>query len=507
MEQWMTTKAVPLCRLCMEREESCAVSGDFVLPEYCPDIAVVLKCQVSPRILSRQWSGDRLLVDGLAEVRVLYLDEERRCLRETEFTQPISYSIDTQGADERAFTRLDLGVKYANCRAVSPRRVELRGDVTLRVCVEMNAVCDVAVPNAVEGLHTRCVDIPLSAMAAGGEKILAVNETIDFPADSPASELLLGGDCRAAVKECKLLAGKAIVKGEVYFHQLYTDEAVEGGVYSLDFAVPFSQILDVDDAVEGAPYSVCVTVLSDTQRCVEGPQGAGRAMEVSAKLLVQLQLYTADSLSAVLDAYHCAYPIQTDTGDLSMLAHLGCHFEQAVLPFSLELPAGSLEEIVDIWVIPHRPLGACENGTALLNGQLTVCMVVRDTDGMLSYYERTEDYRLEYPCSGNAVSATVTASDWRYRTAQGKLELQVSICLCMDISIKNRYTALCAISPDTDRPYPAEKFTLKLYYGEKGETLWDIARCCHTSPHCIAAENSVKGDGLTQNTLLLIPIA
>ena len=54
------------------------VDCDFVLPDYCPDIAAVLKCTLKPVIQSKQLSGDRMLVDGQANIRVMYLDEARK---------------------------------------------------------------------------------------------------------------------------------------------------------------------------------------------------------------------------------------------------------------------------------------------------------------------------------------------------------------------------------------------------------------------------------------------
>ena len=71
MEQLLKKKSVRLSGLAMDKQEECPISGEYTLPEYCPDVAVVLKCFAYPRILSRQWSGDQLLLDGNAVIRVL----------------------------------------------------------------------------------------------------------------------------------------------------------------------------------------------------------------------------------------------------------------------------------------------------------------------------------------------------------------------------------------------------------------------------------------------------
>ena len=130
MEQLLQKQIVKAGCCVLDHQEECAVVGEYSLPDYCPDIAVVLKCIVTPRVQNRQWSGDQLLLDGIAEIRVLYLDEERRCVRSVEFSQPISCSLRGEGKVDTALVSLELTPKYVNCRAVGPRRLEIRGAVT-----------------------------------------------------------------------------------------------------------------------------------------------------------------------------------------------------------------------------------------------------------------------------------------------------------------------------------------------------------------------------------------
>ena len=48
------------------------------LPDYCPDIQKILKCQMYPRITGRGITGDRLELDGNCLVKVFYLDAQGR---------------------------------------------------------------------------------------------------------------------------------------------------------------------------------------------------------------------------------------------------------------------------------------------------------------------------------------------------------------------------------------------------------------------------------------------
>ncbi|MBQ8684188.1 MAG: DUF3794 domain-containing protein [Clostridia bacterium] len=506
MEQLLQKQIVSVGRCVLDCQEDCPVTADYTLPDYCPDIAVVLKCMVTPRVQNRQWSGEQLLLDGVAEIRVLYLDEERRCVRETEFSQPLSCSLNARGRVDTALVALSLSPKYVNCRAVGPRRLEVRGAVTVCARAECASEAEVMVAQEGSGLYTRCEPITVTAPVTMAEKLFTVSETLDFPETQPAAELLLGGECRAIVRECKLLNGKAIVKGDLFIHQLYTDSSETGSTYCLDYTVPYSQILDVDNAHEGQTCTANILLLSDTQRLAVGPSGETTVLEFTAKLLVQLQVHSGTSVPLLLDAYHSRCPVTLECKEQSFCAQLGSRWETTTLPMQLDLPAGPLEALVDVWVQPQGLLGECHQGSARLSGRLLICMLVRDGDGQIAYYERPEEYQLEYGCPGNRIDAQATVTQLRYRVSDGKLELQVSLHVALQPMQWTDKKTVCGAGLCKDTPYPPQRASVLLYYAQAGEELWEIGRSCHTSPERIREENALSGDRLSQPAVLVVPL-
>ena len=506
MENLLKKQTVSIAAPVLDRQEECALSGDFMLPEYCPDVAVVLKCLVSPRIQNRQWSGDQLLLDGTAVVRVLYLDEERRCLRQAEFSQPISCAMRVGNQPDIVPVVVDASVKFVTCRAVSPRRLEVRGALLVSAFAQQPTPIEVACAADTPALFTRVKQASITTPVATAEKILTISDALDFPTDMPPAELLLGGDCHAMIQECKLLSGKAIVKGQVQFHQLYTDNAVDGRVYCLDFQVPFSQIMDIESAEEGQFHTAYATILADTEHGAVGPDGKNSVLEVNVKVLLQLFLYEPCALPLLLDAYHSACPVRLETQDMHLHSAQSCQRETATLPVRLELPAQPLSEMVDVWVQPHPVSGSCQDGMARLSGRMLVCMLVRDADGCLAYYERPEEYQLDYACTGDSVRGDVHVTAVRYRIVDTCLELQLSLFVTLYPCEQIEQKVLHEVVLQTDQPYETERASVKLYYAEPGETVWDIGRSCHTSPEAIKKENDLQEDCISHKSVLLIPM-
>lgn len=506
MEQLLQKHLVSVGRCVLDCQEECAIAADHTLPDYCPDIAVVLKCLVTPRVQNRQWSGEQLLLDGLAEIRVLYLDEERRCVREVEFTQPLSCALYAGERVDTALVTLELNPKYVNCRAVGPRRLEVRGAVLVTARAECASQADMMEAEENSGLYTRCESVSVTAPTVMAEKLFTVSETLDFPETQPPAELFLGGECRAVVRECKLLTGKAIVKGELFIHQMYTDDSENGSTYCLDYTVPYSQILDVEGATEGQTCTADVLLLSDTQRPAVGPNGETSVLEFTAKLLVQLQVHSGSAVSLLLDAYHGRFPVTLEQKEQCFCAQLGGRWEITTLPMQLDLPAGPLEELVDVWVHTQGLIGECGQGIARLSGRLLICMLVRDGDGQIAYYERPEEYQLEYACPGNRLTARATVMQVRYRATEGKLELQVTLNVALQPMQQTEKKLVSSVCLCSDTPFPAQKASVLLYYAQAGEEVWEIGRSCHASPRCIQEENGLSGDRLTQPMVLTVPL-
>lgn len=507
MEKMLTMTPCRLARCDSKKQEEAPISGEYVLPEYCPDVATILKCYAYPRLQNRQWSGDQLMVDGIAVVRVVYADEQRQCVRTVEFAQPFTCSIRGLHQTEDTSVEIALSTKYLTCRAVSPRRIEVRGSVLVIAATECAVVKEMAVPNNMDGFYTRQEQIPITVPGRRWEKIISVNESFEFDQSLPPAERLLGGECCAVIKECKLLTGKAIIKGVLYVHQLYTDIASGNHTHCLNYAVPFSQILDASDAADGLPYRVSVQVMSDSERCSIGPDGENTILDVTAKLLLQLQVYQKAEISLLYDAYHAVCPVEMKREEVICHILYGQRYEEKKCSVSMTAPIQQWREVLDIsaQIVDYH----CEtqDGNALLKGRIQIGVIVRDVDGEICYHECAEHFSTECACSGNQAKMEPTITAVHYRASDDALECVVALHIAVtDENVYHRQV-ISDLHLCSDRPFSAPKSNALLYYAETGETVWDIARACHTSPQDIIDENNLCGEEIAEKTILLIPVS
>ena len=102
--------------------------------------------------------------------------------------------------------------EYLNCRAVNPHRIEVRGAYGLVVTIHTQDKQELITALADGGIEQKLQTLNGVRSTAVLEKLVTVEGELVF-AKPPAAILDITGS--AAVREVKLLAGKAVVKGEV----------------------------------------------------------------------------------------------------------------------------------------------------------------------------------------------------------------------------------------------------------------------------------------------------
>lgn len=506
METILNYETVHHSHCLLDGTEECGFNGDYTLPEYCPDVAVVLKCMAYPRLQSRQFSGDKLMLDGVVNLRVLYLDEGRCHIHSVEFPVPYSCVIRGDEACDGAPALLDFATKYVNCRATNPRRIEVHGAIQVCARAYGDKAAQTAVPGGCEGLYTRCDAAHISKLVGTAEKVVTVSEVLEFPESLPAAEMLLGGTCTVLAKEWKVLTGKVIVRGVLLVHQLYTENQDAGTTSCLDFEIPFSQILDVDGVREGHLCCGDIQLLTDTERCLVGPDGENTLLEVNAKLMLHLYAYEWGEMPLLLEAYHTKHPVEQEFDDVEYKAFCGCQHQQTVLPMIVSMPETPLQELVDVWVQPQQAMATVKEKVAVIVGTLTISALGKDAEGEIVYFEKTEEYRLEYPCEGNELQIKTDVSELRYRAVDGKLELQVGLWVRLYQYHAHKRRVVQSLRYNREECYPQTKAGAVLYYAQPGESVWEIARDCHTSPEQIFAENETVTDTIGRACVLLVPL-
>lgn len=482
----------------------CPVDGEYLLPDYCPDMAAVLKCTMVPAVLARRIGGDKLVVEGEATVRVLYLDEERKCVYTFECIQPFSCTLPWEENDG-SLPYVTTKVNYLNCRATSPRRISIHGTLATCCTQEKKRSAELLSEVAGDAVYCKYNTVKYSVPIGCAEKNFSVVETVDIGVNKPPAERIVRTSCVAMVDTVKTLTDKAIVKGKIVLRTLYITNAEKGLTACTSHEFPFSQILDAEGISEEHTPTVHTDVLSKDIHVQTDVNGNGTLLSVNIKLCVRLDVVCQQETVFVADAYAGKYPCRTTRTQMTAEQLLFSCSDTTTLKEILELPSDTVAEIVDLWCEAVSLNTRTDAQHSYVDGRLQISMLTRDSDGCIAYYEHVSEFSLQFADICDRMVAEICVAETDFSVVGKKIEIRIELC-----STRCGYgQTLCnAVSNfETEKePYADEKAALRICRAKKGDSVWEIAKSCHTAMEAIMEENALTDDCLSEDMLLLVPL-
>ena len=507
MDYKVINKAVSVAETLHDGFDECPVDCDFVLPDYYPDIAAVLKCILKPVIQSKQQSKDRLIVDGTVIIQVLYLDESRKCVHSCETTKPFTSTFSINADAVSPVIRVTAKTEYVNCRAVSPRRLDIHGSFTVKLVMLAEGEADVVSAINGETMHTRKRVVTYSVPAMSAEKSFSISEVLELGASQPPAEAIIRTDAAAVFSDCKLMTGKAIVKGELMLCNLYTSDIAAGEVHKTRHEIPFSQIIDIEGLDDEWLCDVHLNIISSDIRIAANQNGEGKLLEVNLKLAAIVDCYRTGQTEIVTDAYSTACPVSLERKRLDTSHLIAINRDRTVLKETFDLPDEGVAEIIDIWCDAISAAERCENGISNIDGRMMVFLLARDGSGNVSFFERPTDFKLEFKDGCTDFDSDFAVADVDYSmTGSGQLEIRANLDVTRRCFVNESVVAVSAVLVNEDAAFQKDRAALKIYFANSGESVWDVAKACRTSVDAVMQENNLSSDVLAKDTMLLVPL-
>lgn len=485
------------------------IDVDFSMPDYCPEINKVLKCKATTRVFNKSINGQIVTIDGNTCINVLYSDENCNVFN-YEYHIPFSKSIDA-GADlTNGHVSCKSNTEYLNCRVVTKRKIEIHGASCLIIKVSAkstsNVICDA------QGAHikTNCNKAYATFDIASVEKNLIIEEELSI-SNQFAVRNIIRYDANAAIKDSKIIGNKAVIKGELTLFMLYSHDN-ESMPQSFEQTLPFSQIIDVDNLTEDCVLDTKCDIINLEIKPRTQPDGYFTEFILCSKLCIGVNAFCNSEFNVVFDAYSTRYDTQLKFEDVCLEKILREISDNFVCTKKLEFSDGAVENIIDIWSENSRFSYSYDGKSIVINGAAIVCILARDNSNNCVYHERQIDYEYKFEiddavddikCDPNIVSTVVGYSLSELNCLDIKVQINISAIVfsCKKLNVVTGITVNERETSDM-----AKGISLYIYYAEKGEHLWDIARKYNSSKEEIIEINDLIEDEVSCNMALVIPV-
>lgn len=516
MDLKINREMLPVTEVILDEMQEQSVELDYVLPDYDPDIFRMIGCEIQPTIVTSTTGTDRITYELRANIRVLYCGSGSTLLQCVTQQMTFTRNVELPRPSEDPIVTLRPRTTYANCRAVSPRRLEVRGAVSVAVHVTGDRRQEVI--QDVFGMHVQLRKVPVeyAAQKRRAVKHILLNEDVELGASKPPIRSIVRSSVRLGHEEHSILAGKLVAKGEASVQFLYTWQQEDGtnGMEQMQFTVPYSQIVDmaqIDDTYRG---SVDAQVIRCDIKPCPGKGGSMDSVQCEIELRLCCTAVKTASIQLVTDAFSTVYPCEQET--VSLQIDMPPEPICAALPCSAALqPGDTIPACIHDLHCQVRNINMqllSDTNRIRVSGMLCCSLLAGDAEGTPMLLEKEEAFEVytdsDTPVDNAVLQAEVTPTDCTYHlSSDGRISVQATLMLRGCLCPSARHVCLSGLTVDGENKLVRDgDYALKLYYGVEHENVWDIAKRCRTSVGAIMEENDLTNEQLTTAGMLFIPI-
>ncbi len=482
------------------------IDSDITLPEYVDDIETVLNCFLTGEIETSSFNDGRITVEGYALIRLIYTSKNGT-LHCFESTVPFSRFADAQNVEANDCLSISACTQYVNCRLVNPRRFDIHGNIV--ISVKASRITNQSVINSVEGagLQARCRTVEVSNACAVSEKAFSLSEVLELSEDSPSIAQIISINASPDLSETKLISQKALVKGDMTLDVYYIADDKQDKVCCAQFTLPISQIVETEGGDEGCCSQTSVTVCSVNYTVRADSLGAIRLLDVSVGARAKVSVFKNEEIQIISDAYSTEYEIECERKNIQARC-LKDQFSDTCLCRTGFSSTG--KEIANVLSLLTRELTSNtsrRDGKLIINGTVRAGLIIEYSDGEKGYIEKTLEYEYsreegneEFICEK---SVRVNASSFLVTSPTNidvRVEIEIEACVFKEECL----AAITDIAVKEDCKKTPCRAAITLYYPNKDESIWDIAKRYNTTVTAITEENRLE-EGAGKCRMLMIP--
>lgn len=509
MEYKLTKESFTVSKTVFDGISQQSAELDYILPDYYPEIFKVLNVKIMPSITKRSVGQTKLDYELTAMVRLVYLSESGEV---SAVEQSLSYGKSQEMPLQTRSPRITI-VPYTesvSCRVVNKRRVDIRGIISIAI----NASAD-EVKQAVSSCEGGGIELNKSLITYPAKRIavtkrITVADDIELGLARQQVKTVIRTDSQVMTVEKKILSGKLLTKGEAEVTLLYIPEG-QAEPESVKFSVPFSQISDIEGLDEHYDVVLDASVVS----CEIRPSSKADSAAVSCELGIEISLTAMrfESTELASDAFSTLFDTEIEvTKEKIECAPVSVnenHREKS----SLTYYDGEISSVILAGADTGRVVAeTLKDGGILLRGRICFFAYVKNEAGRIVYLENSEQFEHKLP-AGSAdtgaraeVRAFVNSTSYNL-TSSNAMEITTDIKLCGSLYEDCEKSFISNVILNEAKPIRCDKdVAIKLYFAEKGEEPWDIAKRCRASLNAIIEENDLDCEKLGESRMILIPI-
>lgn len=492
----ITPSAVHIDETIFDGQAEQGVELDYVLPDYYPDIFKILSCTLTPGLSSRSVTNDgKLAIDGIVYIKVLYTAENSNDVYCVDQRYTYSKLVDLKNKSAAApLVTLSMKSDYCNCRATSPRRIDVRGAVSCRI--KATVCTEKPLPTIPESLQIRRKETVCCGETLFTEKQLIVREEIETGASGVA--FIIDSNAVPKINDLRVIADKCVMKGTVTINALYgvtvpeSSGCTEAEKMSAD--IPVSAILDIDGITDAHKTFAEISVLN----LELNPQSDSGLISCELLVMCRVRAQLEHKIPIATDAYSTQYETEFASEALKISANPRTISQNLTVHSNLNCDKGEIRSVWDVSSELKNPV--CRNtpdGEMLLTGQLCIRAYGKNAEGVPFFTEKQDAFEQTISEANitpdTLVDFNTAVSDTGFSIkSDGTLDISSSVSFDASLHDVNTVEAISSVTVFEDKPKnKSDEYALRICYTNSSTDCWSIAKRYNTTVQALMEENEI----------------
>lgn len=472
---------------------------DLVIPDYYPSAQKIISCQANTVVLNKGFSDDKIMLDGVCVWKILYLSEEDDALHHITCERPFTEYFTT--SEIGGNIRYKIKTKNSVCKLISSQRAQCKA--TLCIALKVVGSKQKRILVGAEDEEIQLFEESNQAYESVGEyekefKVISemeMNKNNDFEIYKVSSDVIL--------REVRCIDGRVVIKG-ICKNKMVLLAKNKCDADTLESETAFTQTIDVENVDERCQACAYCRVQEAEATSVQSDEGN---LLINSTVWVQISVYSPRRLQLCVDAYHPLYELQTqkETVDFYREIHTGemmTHLSQRVHLNTRDMSMLFAESEGDIENI------AAHDNTMVVDGKVTVTCIYNNS-GEVGLSSFTLPFQATRSIDGNfdrlKCDASLVIENFNF-IILGDNEMEIS-CDCripLTAYTVHCCEALTEITSGSEKKDGMMTVPLVIYYGTKGERLWDIGKKYSVPMHVLMDNNELNEKVLDEDKLIFI---
>ncbi|MPM38648.1 hypothetical protein SDC9_85278 [bioreactor metagenome] len=490
-----------------------AMQSDVIVPDFLPDMKKIVFVNSSALLKQKICGADHASVEGELCCDILYMPEQTPSLRCLKTTIPFNHSFTNTRTDENSMAVAKVNVLHCEVRLINSRKINIKAIILIEISCFKNLILNISSDFDGNNLpvQTNKKEMTMYLIDSVSDKNFVLEEELKIPQMRYPIENLLYTNSKINTNDIKTVNGKVVVKASAVINVLYTVNSDTGQTEMAEYEIPFSQIMDIPQSSNEGTTDILFNIKNIDITPREDNEGIARIMDARIGIEMNAISSSNHSFETLNDAFGLEEKIVLDKKDITSDKLICDTKGQATLKDSVSFETGAqVDKIISVNCSGIMDNVEIYDAKVNVNGMVHADILCKNNANN-DYMNLKRQLKLNYkqPLSSNDENikavADISVSSVSYNlNMAGEIELRI-ICEVHIKEFANENQQIVTAAKPGEKLKDVNSSDIVIYYPQKGDTLWSVAKKYSIKMADIAKVNSISDNNINPNSIIIIP--